>query len=161
MPYWGNRDGLEFKLTEVLGPEVNNNSPSNTIYSSNSSVDDINDEDKPMTLQYQILFQWERRKEKVEHDYSISGLALSVMPAVLDDFVELITGVQYDAIKRVITKLHEPPCPNERNEIQVKTIGDIVHMLWLEYKDFQYKTGTFDKESIWFTNTVLVGKYHV
>ena len=49
-PIEGNSDGLEFELTDFLGPEVNNSRPSNTISSSNSSDDDINDEDNPMTL---------------------------------------------------------------------------------------------------------------
>ena len=66
-----------------------------------------------MTLGYQILFQWERRKEKVEHDYSIVGWDIIVMPAVRDDVVEHITGVNRDDIERVVTKLHEPPWPNK------------------------------------------------
>ena len=55
-------DGLEYELTEVFGPEFNNASPANTISSSNSSDDDITDENESMTMGSQILFQWERRK---------------------------------------------------------------------------------------------------
>ena len=55
----GNSDGLEFELTEFFGPEVNNASPANTIASSNSSDNDITDEDEPMDMGSQILFQWE------------------------------------------------------------------------------------------------------
>ena len=58
----GNSNGLELELTEVFGTEVNNASPANTIASSNSSDDDITNEDEPMTLGSQILFQWEQRK---------------------------------------------------------------------------------------------------
>ena len=57
-PIEGNSDGLEFELTEVFGPEVNNVSPANTITSSNISDNDITDEDDTMNLGYQILFQW-------------------------------------------------------------------------------------------------------
>ena len=53
-----NSDGLEFELTEVFGPEVNNSSPTKTIARSNSSNNDITDEDVPMNLGSQILFQW-------------------------------------------------------------------------------------------------------
>ena len=31
VPIEGNSDGLEFELTEIFGPEVNNASPANTI----------------------------------------------------------------------------------------------------------------------------------
>ena len=61
----GNSDGLEFELIEVFEPEVNNVSLYNTIASSNSSDNDITDDYEPVTLGYQILFQWEQRKEKL------------------------------------------------------------------------------------------------
>ena len=83
------------------------------------------------------------------------------MPAVRDDAVERMTGVHRDAIERVVTKLHEPPSPNKSNEIGGKTIRDILHMFWLEFKDFQHKTGPFDKEARRLTNTAFVGKSHV
>ena len=67
-PIEGNSDGIKFELTEVFEPEFNIASPANTIANSNRSDDDITDEDKPMTLGSQIMFQWELRKEKVEHD---------------------------------------------------------------------------------------------
>ena len=57
-PVEGNSHGLGFEPTVVFGLEVNNASPANTISSSNSSDDDITNEDKPMTLGYQIIFQW-------------------------------------------------------------------------------------------------------
>ena len=69
------------------------------------------------------------------------------MHGVQDDVVDCMTGVHRDAIERVFTKLHEPPCPNKSKKIEGKTIGDILHMFWLEFNDFQNKTGTFDKEA--------------
>ena len=97
----------------------------------------------------------------MEHDYPIAGWDLSVMPAMRDDVVECMTGVHCDTIERVVTKLHEPPFPNNSKEIEGKTISDILHMFWLEFKYFQHKTGPFDKEARWLTNTALVGKSHV
>ena len=97
----------------------------------------------------------------MEQDYSIDGWAHSVMPAVRENVVEIMTGVKCDAIERVITKLHEPPCTNKSKEIEGKSIGDILHKFWLEFKDFQHKTGPFDKEERWLTNTALLGKSHV
>ena len=109
----GDINGLELEFTEVFGPEFNNASPANTIAISNISDDDITNEDEPMNLGSQILFQWEQRKEIVEHDSSISGWALNVMPAVRDNVVERMTGVHRDSVDLVVTKLHEPPCPNK------------------------------------------------
>ena len=83
------------------------------------------------------------------------------MPAVRDNVVECMTGFHRDDIERVVKKMHEPPCPYKSKEIYGKTIGDILHILWLEFKGFHHKTGPFDKYSRWLTNTALVGKSHV
>ena len=80
------------------------------------------------------------------------------MPAVQDNVVERMTGVHRDDIERVVKKLHGPPCPNKSKEIEGESIGDILHMFWLEFKDFQHKTGPFDKEARWLTKTALLGK---
>ena len=96
----------------------------------------------------------------MEQKYSIDGWDLIVMPAVRDDVVECMTGVHRDAIGCVVTKLHKPPCPKNSKYTEVKNIGDILYVFWLEFKDFQHKTGPFDKEAIWLTNIALVGKYY-
>ena len=114
-----------------------------------------------MIIGSKILFQWKQRKKTVKHDYSIASWDLSVMPAVQDDVIERMTGVHCDEIKCVVTKLHEPLCINKSNETEGKTTGDILHMFWLEFKDFQKKTGPFDKEARWLTKTALLGKSHV
>ena len=97
----------------------------------------------------------------MENNCSISGRFISLMPAVQDNVVERMTGVHLNSIERVFTELHEPPCPNKIKDIEGKTIGDILHMFWLEFKYFQHNTGPFDKETRWLTNNVLVGKSHV
>ena len=102
-----------------------------------------------------------RAQPILEHDYSITGWALSVMPAVQADVVEQLIGTHRDAITLVIIKLYEPPCPNRSNEIKGKIIGDIKHMFWLEFKDFQQKTGPFGKKDRWLISTALKGSSHV
>ena len=69
------------------------------------------------------------------------------MPAVRDNVVERMTGVHHDTIGRVVTKLHETPCHKKSKEIKGKTIGDIMNIFWLEFKDFQHKIGPVDKET--------------
>ena len=58
------------------------------------------------------------KEEKVDHDYSIAGWDLSVIPGVREDVVERMTSVHCDAIRPVVTKLHEPPCTNKSKEIE-------------------------------------------
>ena len=156
-PIHGDID-LEREQIEVFGHEVIPPAQNTTVASDDD--DTVND---PVTfsLGNRILFEWEKRRNKLEHDYSIAGWALSVMPAVRADVVERLLGIHRDAIERVIVKLHEPPCPNRSNEIKDKTIGDIKHMFWLEFKDFQQKTGPFGKEDRWLTSTALRGSSHI
>ena len=54
-----------------------------------------------MILGSKILFEWERRKFKLDHDYTITGWALSVMPEVWSGAEERLTGYHRDAIDRV------------------------------------------------------------
>ena len=63
------------------------------------------------------------------------------MPAVRENAVECMTCVQRDTTKRVVTKLHKLPCPNKSKEIEGKNIGDILHMFWLQFKDFSARQG--------------------
>ena len=72
----------------------------------------------------------------MEHEKYISGWALSVMPTVWDDVVENMTGIHREYIECVVTKLHEPTCPNKSTYIEGKTIGDILQVFCLEFKDF-------------------------
>ena len=85
------------------------------------------------------------KEGKAENNYYISVWDLSVMPAVLDDVVEPMTVVHCDYLYCVVTNIYEPNCPNKSKEIKGKTICDILHMFWLDFKGFQHKTGPFDK----------------
>ena len=40
------------------------------------------DDDNPMSIGSNIIFEWERRKVKLDHDYAITRWALSLMPEV-------------------------------------------------------------------------------
>ena len=102
------------------------------------------DDDEPMNLGSNILFAWELRNVKLDHYYSITRWNISVMPEVLPNVEECLTGVHRDAIEHDVSKLHKPPCPNKSRKIHGKTTGEILHMLWLEVKHFQKKMGPFD-----------------
>ena len=56
---------------------------------------------------------WKRRKKKVEHDYAITGWALSVSSEVMADVNTRMTCEHLNAIERLVVRLHSVPCPNE------------------------------------------------
>ena len=44
------------------------------------------------SLSSNIIFEWERRKVKMDHDYVVTGWALSVIPEVRADVDDHMTG---------------------------------------------------------------------
>ena len=84
----GNRDNPTTKQEEVFGTVVVDITITNNKNDSNSSDDDSTDGNKPMALGLRILFEWEHRKIKLEHDYTITGWALSVVSTVRSDVVD-------------------------------------------------------------------------
>ena len=116
---FGNDNGisycLEFEITEVFGTTVDSKtSEDNVKY---ASTDDKN---KLISLCSKILFEWEHRKVKLDHDYAITVWALSVMPEVRANVEERLTGDHCGSIKCVVSKLHKPLCPKEINKYRVK-----------------------------------------
>ena len=114
-----------------------------------------------MSLCSNILFGWERSKVKLDHDYAITECSFSVMPEVRANVKDFLNGEHRDSIEHVVSKLHEPLCPNKSNKIQVKTMGEILHMLWLESKHFQKKTRPFNKHPRCFTSAALTDRSHI
>ncbi len=79
--------------------------------------EDINDEAQTpskttMSFAHQISWHWNKRKQHNEHEYSIAAWALCVMGSVWTDVRDQLTGEHRDAIEKVVTHLHVPPCPN-------------------------------------------------
>ena len=127
----------------------------------NGEYSSADDDDKPTIIGSNIIFEWERRKVKLGHDYAITGWSISVMHEVRANVEGCLTGYHSDAIKRVVSKLHEPPCPKKSNKIQGKTMGEILHTLWLDFKHFQKKTGPLHKNPRWLTSSALTGSSHI
>ena len=67
-------------VVDITIPNNNNNS--------NRSGNGSTDGNKLMALGLRILFEWEHRKIKLEHDYTITGWALSVVSTVRSDVVD-------------------------------------------------------------------------
>lgn len=124
-----------------------------------AAEDEADGEDaSPPTLGDQILARWEHRKVNLDHDYAITGWMLCVMPAVRADVEERLQGHHREAAERVIERLHLPPCPNRRVNIDKMAPSDIVDKFWSEYKDFSNKTGVFSKAGRWSTHDVIAGR---
>jgi hypothetical protein len=83
------------------------------------------------------------------------------MPDVRRDVTERLTGVQRDAMERVVRKLHESPGANKNTAIVGKSVDDIVDLFWDEFKAFRNKTAPFDKEARWNSMHALSGKSHL
>jgi len=92
-----------------------------------------------MSLGDKVEFLWNKRKSRLEHDYSIAGWALCVMPEVMDDCSRRMTGDHRDAIERVVKKLHTVPCPN--NKAKNMMMPEILDTFWNEFKQFTSQTG--------------------
>ena len=112
-----------------------------------------------MSLGDKIESLWNKRKERLEHDYSTAGWALCVMKEVMDDCAQRMTGVDRDAIERVVTKLHTVPCPNDK--VKNMMMSDIVDQFWNEFDQFTSQTGWASNLACWNTPDARNGKSHL
>ncbi len=65
-----------------------------------------------MSFACQVIWHWDKRKQRIEHKYAIAGWALCIMEDVQKDVAQRLTGTHRDAIQKVVIWLHGPPCPN-------------------------------------------------
>ena len=119
------------------------------------------DEDEGAGMGGQIMACWKDRKAKLDHDYAIAGWALCVMTEVRQDVNARMNGSHREAIERVVERLHLPPCPNKRVNINDMSPADIVDRFWGEFKDFKNQTGPYSKAGRWLTDDVRKGRSHL
>lgn len=103
--------------------------------------------------------EWDKRRGRLEHDYSIAGWALGVMPDVYADCKSRYNGEHQDALERVVRKLHMPPCPNKHKDLPSDP-DKIVELFFEELKCFRNKLKPFDKAYKWNATSALKGKSH-
>ena len=73
---------------------------------------------------------------RIEHEYAIVGWALCVMEDIQKDVMERLTGAHPDAIEKVVSCLHVPPCPNYNPAVSAMSSHEMVDTLWNEFKAF-------------------------
>jgi hypothetical protein len=98
--------------------------------SKNESSSGPAEEVLPTSFWGKVSKAWDERSKKLEHDWAITGWALSVMPEVYKDARERLTGHDWDAIERVVRKLMTYPCPNKFHDLEGKSKDDIVDLFW-------------------------------
>ncbi len=79
-----------------------------------------------------IFVVWNKRKEKLEHDYAITAWSLSLLPEICSDVSTSFDEKKKLIVEHIIQKLHHPPCSNHN----ITTIAEIFDIYWKEYRDF-------------------------
>ena len=150
------------RAMDILGVEDNDEDEDNgvgTVTFANADNDDDEDDEENDVLSFgrRFIWHWDKRKNKIEHEYAIAGWALCVMPEVRKDVAARLTGTHRDAVAEVVRRLHLTPCPNTHPDIARMTPADILDTLWNEFKSFQQCTHPFVKPSRWATVDVTQG----
>lgn len=114
--------------------------------------DDEEDEDSDL-LSKRIIACWNRRKKIVNSDFAILGWMLCVMPEVMADVKQRMTGEHRDAAERVINKLYA-------HKVEAN-MAEIIDTFWNEHKDFCNKAGVFNRQNRWNVMDVVIGNSHI
>ena len=114
-----------------------------------------------MSFGRQVIWHWSKRKQHIEHDYAIVGWALCVMEDVRKDVLERLTGAHRDAIERVVSQLHLPPCPNSNPAVSAMSLHEIIDTFWNEFKAFQNHTDPYHDPCHWASFDVTSGNLYL
>jgi hypothetical protein len=79
-----------------------------------------------MSFGRHVIWHWNKRKQRIEHEYAIAGWALCIMKDVQKDVQEQLTGMRRDAIEKVVNRLHMPPCPNTNPAVSSMSLPYII-----------------------------------
>ena len=110
---------------------------------------DEGEEDAHLTgsLTRNIMAFWKHRRVKLVHDYSRAGRLLSSSPSIVENVKVDATQEDYDACERLIFKLFLPV--QVVGDARVKEKARLMKQFMSELKDFQNRTGVFQKDYIW------------
>ena len=56
------------------------------------------------------------------------------MEDIQKDVLECLTGAHCDAIEKVVSQLHLPPCPNSNPAVSAMSLHEIIDTFWNEFK---------------------------
>jgi hypothetical protein len=113
------------------------------------------EEDK--NLGAMILKAWLHRSKNLCHDPAIAASLLSVLPEIHEYWKSNVSEIERDAMDRLLRRTLPGLCCEDNEE----KISDCIGIFWLEFTQFQNKTGPFRKEYIWSNSTAKNGESHV
>ncbi len=70
-------------------------------------------------------------------------------------------GTHRDAIEKVVSQLHMPPCPNTNPACSSMSLHDIIDTFWNEFKAFQNCTHPHHEPSRWATYNATKGNSYL
>jgi hypothetical protein len=79
------------------------------------------------------------------------------MEDVQNDVQERLMGMHPDAIEKVVSRLHMPPCPNTNPAVSSMSLHNIIDTFWNEFKAFQNYTHPYHEPSHWATYNATQG----
>jgi hypothetical protein len=161
----------------ALGSNLNNSASANIdkddiVFNDALPVDnDTDDEvsnDEPetpdnttMSFAHQVSWHWNKHKLHIEHEYSITAWALCMMGSVRNNVRDRLTGQHCDAIEKVVTCLHVPPCPNPNPAVLTMLPHEIIDTFWNEFKAFQNCSHLYHNMSRWAISDCVSGKSYL
>jgi hypothetical protein len=79
------------------------------------------------------------------------------MEDVQKDVQEQLMGTHRDAIEKVVSQLHMPPCPNTNPAVSSMSLHEIIDTFRNEFKAFQNCTHPYHEPSRWATYNATKG----
>ncbi len=101
----------------------------------------FHDEDDMISLDQAIQDSWSRRKSQLEHEFAVTGWALSILPEICLNVSSDLTGEHHLMMENVVERLHVPPCLND--QVLGQDMTAIIDSVWQEFKHWQNMTGCY------------------
>jgi hypothetical protein len=118
-----------------------------------------------MNQRHQVIqpyhWYWNKHKQRIEHEYSITAWVLCIMGSVRNNVRDRLTGHYRDAIEKVVTCLHVPPCPNPNPDVLTILPHKIIDTFWNELKAFHNCTHPHHNMSRWASSDCVSGKSYL
>jgi hypothetical protein len=83
------------------------------------------------------------------------------MEDVQKNVQEQLMGMPRDAIEKVVSQLHMPPCPNTNPAVSFMYLHNIIDTFWNEFKAFQNCTHPYHEPSCWATYNATKGNSYL
>ncbi len=102
---------------------------------------DSSDKEDTISLGQAIQVSWTKRKSQLEHEYAVTGWALSILPEICANVLSDLTGEHHLMMENIVEGLHVPPCPNK--QVSGQDMTAIIDIFWQEFKHWQNMTGCY------------------